>query len=160
MKPDESLFKSHLEEAPFQSGADAGKWGLQGESKDIIWPHPILWVRADTAIVPVGKIFFRFTVDGYSATAPTACPWNVEKNMRLENALWPRLTGKFARVFRLDWNGGIALYAPCDRMAMSGHEPWQQQFPFWWWQQHFTIVKYLEFVHMCLNPFRYEADPT
>jgi hypothetical protein len=158
MKPDESLFKAHLEEAPFQSGADAGKWGMHGEAKDIIWPHPILWVRADKAIVPVGKIFLRFTVDGYSTDAPTACPWNVEKNSRLENALWPRLTGKFARVFRLDWKGGIALYAPCDRMAMPGHETWQQQFPFWWWQPQFTIVKYLEFVHMCLNPLRYEAE--
>ena len=156
MKPDESLFKAHLEGAPFQSGLDAGKWGLHGEAKDIVWPHPILWVAADKSAVTAARICLRFTADGYSAQAPTACPWDVVKNLRLENALWPKLSGKFAKVFRHDWQIKDALYAPCDRAAMSGHEGWKQQFPFWWWQPHFTIVKYLGFVHHCLNPLRHE----
>jgi hypothetical protein len=159
MKPDESLFKAHLEEAPFLAGVDAGKWNLHGGAKDIVWPHPIMWVAADKAIMPAGRVFLKFTVDGYSATAPTACPWDVEKNCRLENAAYPKVPGKFARVFRTDWNGGVALYAPCDRLAMPGHETWKQQFPFWWWEPHFTIVKYLTFVHRCLNPIRCENEP-
>ena len=158
MKPDESLFKAHLEEAPFQSGADAGRWGLHGEAKDFVWPNPILWVAAGTAIVPTGKLYLKFTADGYSALAPTACPWNVEKNSRLENTLWPKLSGKFAKVFRHDWQIKDALYAPCDRLAMLNHDQWKQQFPFWWWQSHFTIVKYLGFIHLCLNPLPYEAQ--
>jgi len=158
MKPDESLFKTHLEEAPFQSGCDAGKWGLVGEAKDIIWPNATLWVRADVLIVPFGKIYLRFTLDGYPAFAPTACPWDIERNGRLEDGLWPKIPGKFMRVFRLDWQFKAALYAPCDRIAMAGHEPWRQQFPHWWWQSHFTIVRYLEFVHMCLNPIRYDNE--
>ena len=155
-KPDESLFKAHLREAPFQSGADAGKWGLHGETEDIVWPNPILWVAADTAILKSCKIYLRFTVDGYSAAAPTACPWDVEKAARLEDALWPKISGKYAKVFRHDWNIRTALYAPCDRLAMTNHEQWKDQFPTWWWQPHFTIVKYLAFVHMCLNPVRHE----
>jgi hypothetical protein len=156
MKPDESLFKAHLEEAPFQSGADAGKWGLYGETKDLVWPHPILWVAASKLLVPASRIYLRFTADGYSAQAPTACPWNTETNLRLEDALWPKLSGKFTKVFRHDWQIKNALYAPCDRLAMAGHEGWQQQFPFWWWQPHFTIVKYLSFVHLCVNPLSHE----
>jgi len=159
MKPDESLFKSHLEEAPFLAGCDAGKWGLFGGATDIIWPHAILWISADRLIVPVGKVHLRFNVEGYPKDAPTSCPWDVEKNTRLENSKWPKLTGKFALVFRLDWHGS-ALYAPVDRAAMAGHAPWQQQFPAWWWQPHFTIVKYLEFVHRCLNPIRNEIEQT
>lgn len=158
MKPDESLFRSHLEEAPFQSGVDRAKWGLPSGLESVTWPHAVLWVAADERILPSRKIHLRFTLDGYSASAPTACPWDLEKGTVLENPLRPKLTGKFALVFRVDWNAGTALYAPCDRVAMTGHDAWQKQFPFWWWRADFTIVKYLEFVHMCLNPVRHE-DP-
>ena len=154
MKPDESLFKAHLEEAPFQSGADSDKWGLHGEAKEIVWPNAILWVAADVSILPGARIYLRFTVDYYPAAAPTACPWDIGKNARLEDALWPKLSGKFAKVFRHDWQIKNALYAPCDRLAMTNHEQWKQQFPLWWWQSRFTIVKYLGFVHLCLNPIR------
>jgi hypothetical protein len=157
MKPDQSLFLAHLEEAPFQSGVDAEKWGLFGASTDIVWPHPIFWAAGDQAIVPQGRVYLRFAVDGYPVSAPTACPWSVETNARLANDLYPKIKGKFNRVFRTDWNGGTALYAPCDRLAMAGHEPWKQLYPYWWWRSDFTIVKYLAFVHLCLNPIRDES---
>lgn len=160
MKPDESLFRTHIDEAPFLAGCDARKWGLVGEAKDIIWPHPIFWVAAAPPLVPGEKIVLRFTMDGYSATAPTACPWDLEKATRLELAKWPKVAGKFAKVFRTDWIGAVALYAPVDRLAMAGHEHWRPQFPAWWWQPYFTISKYLGFVHMVLNPrsFKNEND--
>jgi len=160
MKPDQSLFLSHLEGAPYKSGVDAGKWGLSGVPAEIIWPNPIFWIAADSSIVPNGKIYLRFTVDGYPTLAPSACPWDIETNTRLANHLYPRISGKFSLVFRTDWSGGNALYAPCDRGAMSGHEPWKQQYPYWWWLPHFTIVKYLAFVHLVLNPKRYEDSST
>jgi hypothetical protein len=157
MKPDQSLFLAHLEGAPFQSGVDAGKWGLSGAPSELVWPHPVIWVAADPAIVPQGKVYLRFTVDGYPALAPTACPWDPATNARLAYHLYPRVPGKFQRVFRTDWNAGNSLYAPCDRMAMAGHEVWKQAYPYWWWMPDFTIVKYLSFVHHCLNPIRYET---
>jgi len=157
MKPDQSLFIAHLEGASFQSGVDTGKWGLSGATADIVWPHPIIWVAADAVCMPQGRVFLRFTLDSYPSIAPTACPWNPGTNSQLAHNLYPKVTGKFQRVFRTDWNGGTALYAPCDRTAMAGHETWKQQFPYWWWKPEFTIVKYLSFVHQCLNPFRYEA---
>jgi len=158
MKPDQQLFIAHVEGAAFLSGADAGKWGLSGAAAEIVWPNALLWVAADTSLVSGGKVFLRFTLDNYPTSAPTACLWDPAKNARLAAELFPRLTGKFARVFRTDWNGGNSLYAPCDRMAMAGHEQWKQAHPYWWWTPEFTIVKYLSFVHHCLNPHRYEAQ--
>lgn len=158
MKPDESLLRAHLEAVPFLAGADAGKWGLHGEPKDIVWPHPVFWVAASRQLMPEGKIVLRFTADGYSASAPTACPWDPEKKATLDLAKWPKVSGKFAKVFRIDWNGAVALYAPCDRVAMSGHDHWRQQFPTWWWQAHFSITKYLGFVHMVLNPRNFRDE--
>jgi hypothetical protein len=159
VKPDESLFRAHLDDAPLLAGVDAGKWGLVGEAKDIIWPHCLLWVVAAPSLVPSEKIVLRFTLDGYPASAPTGCPWDVEKGAKLELAKWPKVTGKFAKVFRTDWNGAVALYAPVDRLAMAGHEHWRQQFPAWWWQPHFTICKFLEFVHIVLNPRNFTSEP-
>jgi hypothetical protein len=157
MKPDQQLFMAHLEGAAFKSGADAGKWDLSGDAPAIVWPHAVIWVQADAKIVQQGKIYLRFTVDNYPCWAPTACPWDATTNSKLPNHLYPRLRGKFHKVFRYDWNGGNALYAPCDRIAMAGHEQWRHAYPYWWWKPEFTIVKYLSFVHLCLNPLRDEA---
>ena len=160
MKPDQSLFMSHIEGALFQSGVDAGKWGLSGAPADILWPNPVLWVAADKTIVPAAKIYLRFDLQQYPSVAPTACPWDITTNAKLAHHLYPKLTGKFKLVFRTDWSAGNALYAPCDRTAMEGHHGWKQAYPYWWWSSAFTIVKYLEFVHLCLNPKRYEDAAT
>lgn len=154
MKPDERLFKAHLEEASFQSGVDAGKWDLHGELAEIVWPFAIIWIAADTTVYAPSKVYLRFNVDQYPTVAPTACPWNVGTNARLENEVWPIVSGKFAKAFRHDWQIKDALYAPCDRLAMANHDQWKQQFPNWWWRPDFTIVKYLSFVHQCLHPNR------
>jgi hypothetical protein len=88
---------AHLEGAPFQSGVDAGKWGLPGATTDIVWPHPVIWVVADLKIVPQGKVFLRFAVDNYPSLAPTACPWDIKINTKLADNLYPRLD--FVRQF-------------------------------------------------------------
>jgi hypothetical protein len=154
MKPDESLFKAHLGEAPFLSGEDNGKWGLVDGS--LLWPMATIWVEANKKIVPFGKTFLRFNLDGYPVAAPTSFPWDEEKNAKLENHLYPKVPGAFKLVFRIDWQNGDALYAPCDRIAIPGHDPWKTQFPRWWWQPTFTISNYLEFVHTVLNPRSYD----
>ena len=155
MSPDEAVFRDHIEDAPFQAGVDISKWGFHGGTAEIIWPHPIFWVGADADLISGGRVFLRFTTDGYPQAAPTACPWDIERNSRLDPALWPTGPGSVAKVFNPNWNNGVALYAPCDRLAMSGHESWKTQFPSVWWGQSSTIVVYLEFVHSCLNRRKY-----
>jgi hypothetical protein len=155
VSPDEALFHAQLEDAPFQAGVDAAKWGLHGEVANIAWPHPVFWVQSDEDLVAFGKVFLRFTADGYPQAAPTACPWDMEKNCRLDPALWPKGPGNVIRIFNPGWNNGVALYVPCDRMAMLGHESWKSQFPNVWWQPSCTIVVYLDFVHSYLNRRKY-----
>ena len=150
MKPSESLLKAHLESAPFLAGVDRRKWGLEAAA-DLTFP--VIWVRADKRLVPVGRVHLRFDTNGYPQQAPTACPWDVTTNARLAPALWPKGDGA-ATVFNPAWNVG-ALYAPCDRVAMQGHDVWRGLCPQWWWQPTFTILVYLEFVHVRLNPADY-----
>jgi len=60
MKPDESLFKTHLEEAPFQSGCDAGKWDF---GRNRVAERDYLG-SGDEQLLPSGKVHLKFTLDG------------------------------------------------------------------------------------------------
>jgi site-specific DNA recombinase len=44
-----------------------------------------------------------------------------------------------------------ALYAPCDRAAMIGHDQWREVHRGLWWEPTFTIVVYLRFLRRLLN---------
>jgi hypothetical protein len=148
MSPDEAIFRDHLTGAPFQSGADAGKWALQGQ---IAWPTAVFWIQSATRFVAAGRVLLKFDLQNYPQLAPTASPWDDEKHDLLNPEVWPKGPGNVSAVFNPRWNPR-ALYAPCDRVAMQGHEAWMTKFPQWWWNSSFTFVHYLEFVHRCLNP--------
>lgn len=154
MKPNETLLMAHLGSAPFLAGVDSGKWGLHGTPETVNLSFPVIWVRGDKRFVPEGRVHLRFDTADYSQQAPTACPWDVKENRQLAPVLWPRGDG-VSVVFNPAWNAG-ALYAPCDRVAMQGHDTWRGLCPQWWWQSSFTIVRYLEFVYACLNPADHE----
>lgn len=154
MKPNESLFKAHVEGAPFQAGFDVGKWGIHGSLETVDWTFPVIWVRADKRVIQDGRVYLKFNTDNYPQQAPTACPWDINSDVKLAPALWPK-GGNVSTVFNPAWKDH-ALYAPCDRIAMQGHEAWIGLCPQWWWQSSFTIVRYLEFVYVCLNPSDYE----
>lgn len=153
MKPNESLLKAHLEGAAFLAGVDCGRWGLHSVA-DLTFP--VIWVRGDRRLVQAGRVYLRFDTSEYPQQAPTACPWDITTNEKLAPGLWPK-GASAATVFNPAWNAS-ALYAPCDRVAMKGHEAnWKGLCPQWWWQPTFTIVVYLEFVHVCLNPADHES---
>ncbi|HEV2480601.1 MAG TPA: hypothetical protein VGS79_13085, partial [Puia sp.] len=88
------------------------------------------------------------------AAAPTACPWDITTNRRLENAQWPHGPKLVTPTFNYGWNAN-ALYAPCDRVAMVGHAQWQTQYPDLWWQPTFKITVYLHFLHQLLHSSDY-----
>lgn len=151
MTPDECIFRGHLEEVPFVSGVDRQKWDVVGGIQTLRWPCPVIWVQAAPRLMSDGRIFLKFDLTNYPQIAPTSCPWDIPIDNKLPFASWPKGPGNVSAVFNPGWNGGNALYAPCDRLAMPGHEPWQNQLPQWWWRSDFTIVKYLDFVYQCLN---------
>src|SRR5579872_77481 len=130
MKPNETMLKAHLEGAPFLDGVDRGKWELMGEPDKIDLTWPVIWVRADKRLLQVGRVHLRFNTENYPQLAPTACPWDVEKNTPLASALWPK-GGQASEVFNPSWNSA-ALYAPCDRVAMQGHDQWRALSAKWW----------------------------
>ena len=153
MTADEALFRAHLESVAFRSGLDRGRWGFPDEPS-IAWPHCILWVQCELRL-ETKRLFLRFDVNGYPTSAPNAIPWDAEANQALLGEKWPKGPGNISKVFNPSWNSG-ALYAPCDRVAMSGHETWKGIHPQWWWTPDSEVTLYLEFVHRCLNPRDHE----
>lgn len=142
--------KEHLEEAGFQMGLDEGMWGLVNEDQAFAsWPYVFIWIAAREKPGCPNKYHFRIDVSGYPAAAPTACPWDMEKDARLASEKWPKGGLTVSSVFNPGWNPN-ALYAPCDRLAMPGHD-WRREFPDYWWSPSSRIEKYLHFLHTRLQ---------
>jgi len=150
MNPDEALFRHHIAGAGFQAEVDLDKWGIAGDNTFQTWPAVLIWVRAAEKPNCPDRYYFRFDLSGYPSSAPTACPWDFEKNSRLDNARWPRGSKYVSATFNYGWNQN-ALYAPCDRAAMPGHDSWRTQFPELWWTPDFDITVYLHFLFRLLN---------
>lgn len=154
MKPELLLFNQHVEKAGFQTGIDKGMWGIHNDDPTRpTWPIVFMWVQAAVKSACPDKYYFKFDLSGYSAVAPTACPWDIEKDKELPAGEWPKGSKLVSFTFNPGWRpGGLcALYAPCDRVAMAGHEGWRTQFPHLWWQPGFKITVYLHFLHFLLN---------
>lgn len=155
MNPEHATFLAHIDLPAFQDGTDRGLWGLHTPRDQIVWPHVIFWLPADAKVMPCGKVYLRFDLQGYPLKAPTACPWDVEANGILPEARWPKGRTQVDAIFKPKWKS-FALYVACDRVAMEGHPDWPEKYPSLWWQSTFTIVKYLDFIQSCLNRCQYE----
>lgn len=155
MRPDTAIFHQHITDTEFLAAVDSGMWGIKDEDHQYCtWPVVLIWVQAAPKNSRPDKYYFRFDLSGYPSSAPTACPWNISTNTRLENNQWPRGRKFVSNTFNYGWNPN-ALYAPCDRIAMQGHDAWRIQFPELWWQSSFKINVYLNFLHRLLNSSDY-----
>lgn len=149
--PDERTFRRHLVGARFRAGVDRGDWRLV--SDEWAWPHPLIAVSAAPRVGGPGEVTLRFTVDGYPATAPTAAPWDAQANAPLAPQLWPS-GGRTSLAFNPGWNAS-AIYIPCDRLAISGHDPWLQLHRGYVWAPGKDIVDYLLIIHDLLHSHGY-----
>ncbi|MDI1233378.1 MAG: hypothetical protein PSX81_03740 [bacterium] len=155
MSIDLLTFRKDLEEANFQIGIDKGMWNVADENLQCsTWPKVIIWIKAASKNDGPERYYFNFDLTGYPNTAPTCCPWSSVKDERLPDELWPKGIKVVSSVFNPGWNK-TALYAPCDRVAMIGHENWKSEFPHLWWNPSFTIEKYLNFLYRILNSSDY-----
>ena len=154
MLPDESAFRSHIDQAPFLIGVDDGLWGICGSPEAIIWPHVDIWCKA-TPPKNLGsdRYYFHFNLAGYPADAPTAMLWDTDRKDMLEISKWPHWSVHLQDVCKPGWQGGRALYAPCDRssVANNSHAEWQQKHKAFYWRPESTIVQYLRFLSRILN---------
>lgn len=143
-KPDERALRADLARAPFLLGEAEGKWKLV----DIIWPYVFINVRARDD----HHYCFRLECGGFPTELPTGAPWDLAKNSWLAAASWPQSRGgRVGTVFRTGWQDGTALYLPCDRKSIAGHENWRTELPAKIWRPADGIVQYLELVHDLLN---------
>ena len=108
--PDERVLRAHVASAQFINGVERGKWRIVGA---INWPSALVAVSAASREGAPEEFFFRFDLAGYPNAAPTATPWDLATGDVLDEAERPKGDG-LGLVFRTDWEGGRALYAPFD----------------------------------------------
>lgn len=148
--PDERAFRADVAKANFRLGQLEGRWRLV----DITWPFALIGVTAKDG----HEYTLRFECSGYPQSAPTAGPWDPEKNAILAFDKWPKNAGgRVGAVFNTGWKQGTALYLPCDREAFAGHDNWRTQMPSKIWSAAEGIIQYLELVHELLHSRDYLA---
>jgi hypothetical protein len=150
--PDQRAFAAHRRSARFLAGVDAGRWRVVKSE----WPIVLVAVAAAPRPGSPAEYFLRLTADGYPTAGITAAPWDPEADTLL--AAEDRPTGEIAgHVFRSDWNGGTALYAPWDRVALPGHTDWPTTHPTQVWTPARDLTFFLECVWEVLNSDDYKG---
>ncbi len=150
-KPDELMFEADVQAGPFISGVDRGRWRLIS----VDWPHAVIAVSATPRDEAQDEYFFRFDLLNYRVDPPTARLWDVDQDRAMDSARWPAGTNRVQAAFNPGWKDGIAIYIPCDRLAIAGHDQWPRLYPHMIWSPARDITQYLQIVHDLLNSTDY-----
>ncbi|WNO03998.1 DUF7665 family protein [Rhodoferax mekongensis] len=143
LSPDHEALEKFFMSAAYLSGEEDGRWALRA----IEWP----FVFVDVFAVSGDCYTLRLQCDGYPMTPPTGAFWDNEKGTFLMAGLWPRVGAQRGQSFRTDWQNGTALYIPCDRHGIAGHDQWNQIYPAWVWAPNVGLTRYLNVVSELLN---------
>jgi hypothetical protein len=149
MAPDEKALRSDVESGRFLAGEARGRWRLIS----IEWPCAQIGVTAKDE----QEFVLRFDCAGYPQNPPTARLWDTARNVPLPLGGWPKGGGRVAAVFNPNWKSGVALYLPCDRTAIEGHDNWRHEHPAKIWNPAKGIAQYVEIVHELLQSRDYFA---
>lgn len=149
MAPDEKALRADLESGRFLAGEARKRWRLVAMQ----WPFVLIGVSARDD----NEYVLRFECSGYPQLPPTARLWDPGQSAPLELSRWPKGSGRIAAVFRSDWKEGTALYLPCDRVAIEGHDNWRTEHPSKIWNPSKGITQYVEIVHELLQSRDYSA---
>ena len=151
--PDHRAFTADVAKAIFRLGEVEGRWRLIRAS----WPYAFISLTAKDS----REYVLRLDCAGYPRIPPTGGPWDMDRNEVLGFECWPRgKGGRLSAVFRTDWKNGTALYMPCDRGSITGHDNWRHQMPSKIWRPSDGIVQYLELVHELLHCRDYVSYPS
>ena len=149
--PDEHALRGHLASPRFLDGVERAKWRVVG---DVEWPHVFVAVSAAQRDNGPREFLLRVDAAGYPESAPTLTPWDPETGNVLGAESRPK-GERAAVVFRSDWEGGRALYAPFDRVALKGHPGWRQEHPRRVWHARRDLAWILQYLHDLLNDADY-----
>ena len=142
--PDQRAFDTDVAKAAFRLGEVEGRWRLIKTD----WPYAFLAVTAKDH----QEYVLRLDCRGYPQAEPTGGPWDSARNQVLAFDRWPRgRGGRVSAVFQTGWKNGTALYLPCDRESIIGHDNWRHEMPSKIWRPADGIVQYLEIVHELLH---------
>jgi hypothetical protein len=144
--PDERTFRQHLAGGAFLRGAARGRWRLV----NVTWPYAVIAVSATPRTGSPTEYGFSFELTNYPQVPPTGRPWNLELNQPLETTRWPTGRSRLAAAFNPGWNPQ-AIYIPCDRLAIQGHDGWVSLHPSMIWRPTSEITHYLSILHELLN---------
>jgi hypothetical protein len=148
VSPEHAKLLADLEGSSFLLGATNDRWGL----RSIVWPYLFVDVYARDA----RGYTLRLDCSGYPQ-APSGSFWDVAHSRWLPAVKWPRTGARFGKALCTDWQGGTALYIPCDRASIAGHDQWISLYPAWIWDPKVGISRYLEVVWVVLNGDDYVA---
>ena len=148
--PDERTFRQHVAGGAFLRGRARGRWRLIR----ITWPHAVIAVSAAARRGSPSEYGFRFELRNYPQWPPTAQPWDLERDSALPGSRWPTGRSRLAGAFNPGWNPQ-ALYLPCDRLAIQGHDAWITQHPSMIWRPTGDITQYLFILYELLNSSDY-----
>jgi hypothetical protein len=144
MSPDQRAFEADLAKPGFRLGAAQGRW----RHITTKWPFTLVAVTARDGTEHV----LRLNCDGFPEAPPTGGPWDPQADAILAFDRWPRgRGGRLSAVFRTEWQGGTALYLPCDRVSIAGHPNWRTEMPSKIWRPGDGIIQYMELIHELLN---------
>ena len=157
MTPSQELFEAHLVEDDFKNGVVLGRWGVI-PMEGVEWPHLVIWVSAAPRSTSPERYYFRFTLDDYSKTAPSAYVCTSEAPGKAPDDQWPTGINDVAMAFCINgWQHRNALYAPWDRAGLQAHPEWKDKYKGMAWESHFTIAHYLNRVFNLLNHDDYKG---
>lgn len=143
VKPDHAALLAHLQGGAFLLGEEKRRWKL----RCVDWPHVFVDVCARS-----GEMFtLKLRCDGYPSLAPTGAFWDAANQSTLPPLNWPRAGSHRGQALRSDWQNGHALYIPCDRQSITGHDQWTQLYPAWLWCPRTGLTRYLDVVWQLLN---------
>lgn len=148
MSTSETALQTDISSARFLAGEDRGRWQLI----EIQWPYLFIDLIAKDS----RKFTLRLNCTGYRQTPPTGSFWDRATGTWLAQTRWPR-GGRINEVLRAEWKNGTALYLPCDREGIAGHDNWHGQYPSLIWKPERGITQYLEIVHELLHCRDYTA---
>lgn len=137
-----AILNSHLHSGRFVAGVVSGRWSLI----DFSWPFVQIGIRA----VDGRQFVLRFDCTGYPDQAPTARLWDTQIQQPLAFPRWPK-GGRVGQMFNPGWKDGAAVYIPCDRQAIEGHNNWFAEYPWLIWNPERGLVQYIQAVHETLQ---------
>ncbi|THD11266.1 DUF7665 family protein [Metallibacterium scheffleri] len=156
MEPAQQILMSHLQAPEFTSGAAEGWWGHVVD-KRVVWPQVLLWIAAPEQPNAPDRFYVRLDFAGYPNQPPTGNV--VDPDTWEPTPLTKRPKGqansRFAKVMRVDWEGGRAFYHPFDRHATSSHTDWATNNPRKRWTPAHTVTHWLAEFHALFQSEEY-----